>query len=302
MRAPFQTSLPRLAVLASILASTAGLASAYDEETIGDHLQPFIGGWVGMYQVDTKDLEYMVARSMGQKSPRLDVFLPVVPAGGVTMGVAYGRLHLGANLGYQLRDGGDFSAAKQAQYGIHPSFRYEVVPLDFSLDLAMLPNEYPINFLIGGSGGIGFTRIQNPFPALVVREMGEDGTITSTKVYPKDNVWETNNFALATGYVGARINLLQRLNLEGQIGYRLLRTDAVQSDEGPDPYQISHFNVDSAGNSTASLKPIPIDLSGAYLRVDLRWTFASKAQKERQAALERRRKQLQSMVAGLDRR
>jgi len=293
MRAPFSTYLPRLAVVASLVASCAGLVSAYDEDNVADNLQPYIGGWLGMYQVETTDLRYLVARSSGSgKTPNLDLFSSVVPAGGVSLGVAYGRLHIGANLGYQLRDGGDISKAKQDSFNLHPSYQYEVIPLDVNLDLAMLPNEYPINFLIGGSLGIGFTRIQNPFKGLV----SQNALDTTSTLTPKDNIWETNNFLQATGYVGARINLAQRLNLEGQLGYRILRTDAIQSDNGPNPAQPSEFtyNPDLTVKSY-KLKSIPIDLSGAYLRVDLRWTFASKADKERAAALDHRRKVLERL-------
>jgi hypothetical protein len=288
MRAPFSSSMPRLAVVAALVASSAGLANALDEESVADNLQPYIGGWVGMYQVNTDDLELMVAKNRGNGvSPRVADFTGIVPVGGISMGVAHGRLHLGANLGYQLRNGGDLSKSLQTSLALHPGFRYEVIPLDVNVDLAMLPNEYPVNLLVGGSAGIGFTRIQNPFKELSVIK----GTDTTT--YQKDNEFYTNNFVLATGYIGARINLARRLNLEGQVGYRLLSTDAVEFGEDPYPAQLDNYTVDSSGNIKGiGLKPIEVDLSGLYARVDLRWTFASKAEKERSARLEKRRESL----------
>lgn len=289
MRAPFSSSMPRLAVVAALVASSAGLANALDEESVADNLQPYIGGWVGMYQVNTDDLELMVAKNRGTTatSPRFDHFTAIAPAGGISIGVAHGRLHLGANLGYQLRNGGAISKSLQTTLGLHPDYRYEVIPLDFNVDLAMLPNEYPVNLLIGGSAGIGFTRIQNPFMELSVIK-GKD-----TTTYQKDNEFYSNNFLLATGYLGARINLARRLNLEGQVGYRLLSTDAVEFGEDPYPAQLDNYTVDSTGAlKSVGLKPIEVDLSGVYARVDLRWTFASKAEKERSARLEKRRESL----------
>ena len=158
-----------------------------------------------------------------------------------------------------------------------------------SLDLALLPNEYPINMLIGGSVGIGLFRFQNPF-------LGEWRLEDTTEVYyPKENSWETSNFLLATAYVGARINLARRLNLEGQLGYRLLNTDEITTD-GPDPMMPGDVRQQDSGY-VVTLKPIPVDLSGLYLRVDLRWTFASKADHERDARYEERRKVLERLDA-----
>lgn len=297
MRASFSTTLPRLAVAASLVALCAATAPAYDEDAIQDNLQPYIGAWLGMYQVETMDLEYLVARARGGKEPKLDVFNPVLPAGGISVGVAYGRIHTGVNLGYQLRDGDDFSSAKQTEYRVQESYKYEVIPFDVNVDLAVLPNEYPVNLLLGGSLGVGFVRIQNPFMSLTVTQ-DSAGVTTGFDTYAKDNVWETNNFLLATGYVGARINLARRLNLEGQLGYRILSTDAIQSDNGPNPAQLSKVSYDTAGNVRSyTLKSIPVDLSGVYLRADLRWTFASKADKEREARLQQRRKVLERLDA-----
>ena len=297
MRASSSLSLPRLATAAALVASCVGVATAYDDETVKDNIQPYIGAWIGMYQVETMDLEYLVARSRGGDKPHLDIFNPVAPAAGISVGVAYGRMHVGANVGYQLRDGEDFSKAKQAEYGVQPSYKYEVIPVDLSLDLAVLPNEYPINLLLGGSIGVAFVGIQNPFLGLNMYK-DSSGVITGYDRYVKDNVWETNNFLLATGYVGARINLARRLNLEGQLGYRVLRTDALQSESGPNPAQIDYTSYDSKGTPTGmSLKSIPVDLSGVYLRADLRWTFASRAEKEREAMLQERRKVLERLDA-----
>lgn len=302
MRAPFSSSMPRLAVVAALVASSAGLANALDEESVADNLQPYIGGWLGMYQIQTNDLEFAVARGLGAPGPKMDLFSSVLPNGGISMGVAHGRLHLGVNLGYQLRDGDDIPASIKSQVAsedgttiLHPSFRYEAFPLDINFDLAMLPNEYPVNFLVGASGGISFVSIQNPLRGVTVYY--PDGR---REFDPRENSWNSYNFVLATGYVGARINLARRLNLEGQVGYRIMKTDGLEggADAGWD--MVDTYDVDSAGNLTGrNLTPLPVDLSGAYARVDLRWTFASKAEKERSAKLEKRREVLDRLDAKL---
>lgn len=302
MRAPFSSSMPRLAVVAALVASSAGLANALDEESVADNLQPYIGGWVGMYQIQTNDLEYAVARGMGSTTPRMELFSALLPNGGISLGVAHGRLHLGVNLGYQLRDGDDIPASIKNQVVsrttgetmLHPSFRYEAFPVDINFDLAMLPNEYPVNFLVGASGGISFVSLQNPMRAVTVYY--PDGRVV---LDPRENVWNNYNFMLATGYLGARINLARRLNLEGQVGYRIMKTDGLEggADAGWD--MVDSYDIDSAGNMSANLTPLPVDLSGAYARVDLRWTFASKAEKERSARFEKRREVLQRLDAKL---
>lgn len=298
MRAISTTLLPRLAAAAALVALCAGTASAYDEETVHDNLQPYLGVWLGMYQIETMDLEYAIARGLGSDEPRIDIFNPLIPAGGVSLGVAYGRIHAGVNVGYQLRDGDDIpKKIRDSIPFLHKSFRYEVIPVDVNIDLAVLPNEYPINLLLGGSVGIGFVNIQNPVSAVTVYTAQEDGS-TSAVLDFRDNSWNTYNFTLATGYVGARINLARRMNLEGQLGYRILRTDGLEGggDAGWD--QIDSYNLDSTGAPVSvNLSPLPVDLSGAYLRVDLRWTFASKADKEREARMEERRKVMERLDA-----
>lgn len=300
MRAPFSSSMPRLAVVAALVASSAGLANALDEESVADNLQPYIGGWVGMYQVNTEDLELFVASNRGTTltSPRIDHFSALVPAGGISLGVAHGRMHLGANLGYQLRSGGVISAANRNAFGLYPDFYYEAFPLDFNVEVAMLPNEYPVNLLLGGSLGIGFVRIQNPFRVLSQDQFNDSGRYVSTTFEEKDNSFETSNFLLATGFLGARINLARRLNLEGQVGWRVLKSDEITYSEGYSPLREANVTVKEEDSSAiALLEPIDMDLSGVYARVDLRWTFASKAEKERSARFEKRREVLQRLDA-----
>lgn len=305
MRALFSTSMPRLATAASLVALCAGTAPAYDEDAIQDQLQPYFGVWLGMYQVETIDMEYALARGFGADEPRLEIFNPVVPAGGISLGVAYGRMHVGVNAGYQLRDGDDISKAIRDKYQtspgqslLHKSFQYEVIPIDANLDLAILPNEYPINLLIGGSVGIGLVNIQNPVKIVTVIQQNADGSVTAVDDI-RDNSWSTYNFTLATAYVGGRINLARRLNLEGQLGYRVLSTDGLEGGDDAGWDATDSWVLDSTGVRTGqkNLKPLPVDLSGAYIRVDLRWTFASKADREREARIEQRRKVLERLDA-----
>ncbi|HOX51671.1 MAG TPA: hypothetical protein PKY05_09300, partial [Fibrobacteria bacterium] len=94
------------------------------------------------------------------------------------------------------------------------------------------------------------------------------------------NDWTYSNALLATGYIGARINLGRRLNLEGQLGWRVLQSDAMELGDGMVTGRLSEIKTDSAGKSTMFIEPAPLDLSGAYFRVDLRWTFASQVERE----------------------
>jgi hypothetical protein len=165
-------------------------------------------------------------------------------------------------------------------------YRYQVIPVDFNIDVAMLPNESPVNFLLGGSVGLGLVGMQLPYFSLATMV---DTAHTKFSYYKND--WNYNNFLLATAYAGARINLARRLNLEGQVGYRVLKSSEIELGNG---YQLVQTNsqtvIDSSGRVTAETKQnIPISLSSFYLRADIRWTFASQAEKDEDRAAARRK-------------
>lgn len=265
--------LTRLAVAGTALCTFAGTASAWDEERIQNEIQPYFGVWGGMYMVETHDLERVAGVSD-------KFFSPVLPAIGGSLGVAYGRLHVGFNSGYQLIDGD--RTAPGAYY-----YRYQVVPTDLSIDVALLPNETPINLLVGASVGLGLVGIQNPIS--VIKET-VDSTHTRYSYYGND--WNWNNFLLSTFYAGARINLARRLNLEGQLGYRVLKSSEFELGNSEELAQVvKETVVDSSGKvQSKQLGHIPVDLSNFYLRLDARWTFASGAERDEARAAERVRR------------
>jgi hypothetical protein len=269
--------LPRLAITAAMLAVLPSLVCAWDEDRVQSQIQPYFGVWGGVYMVERQDLRLLV------DSTTNDFFSAARPAMGLSMGVAYGRLHVGINGGYQLIDG-DYnpmtirhSSPNQAYTYISKSFyyRYQVIPIDISIDVALLPNEYPVNLLLGGSVGLGLVGMQMPFKSLIEYQ---DTTMTVTEL---DNDWNYNNAMLATGYLGARINLARRLNLEGQIGYRFLKSNEVEMGHGYELVRPLSTTYDDSGSVVEQSKAsIPIDLSAPYVRVDIRWTFASESEKD----------------------
>jgi hypothetical protein len=299
--------ISRLALAGTALCTLASTASAWDEDRIQNQLQPYFGVWAGMYMVDTRDLNDLGAvpkttTTAGKALPS-DYFNSILPAFGGSLGVAYGRLHLGLNGGYQMIDGGVYPYTTSytvgaSTYQIRTSnyyYRYQVVPLDLGLDVALLPNETPVNLLVGGSMGLGLVGMQLPFANLFSSPDSAHITITS---YSND--WTWSNFLLATGYLGARINLANRLNLEGQVGYRILRSDEVEIAHGGKYAKTNSWTytndtlakLTSTGNGST-----PIDLSNFYLRVDARWTFASGEERDeaRSAARARRMREIMAL-------
>jgi hypothetical protein len=272
--------LPRLSLAAAALGLLPSLAGAWDEDRVQSQLQPYFGVWGGMYMVERQDLKTLIPGTPD------DFFAAVRPAAGVSLGVAYGRLHVGFNGGYQLVDG-DYGPTTRTStlpngtpitwYTRTFYYRYQVIPLDINVDVALLPNEYPVNLLVGGSAGIGLVGMQLPI-ATTWRQADSLNTIYTAH----NNEWNYNNFLLATGYVGARINLARRLNLEGQIGYRVLRSDEVELGKGKQLQQgYETTRADSSGALVgAKLANIPVSLSSVYLRADIRWTFASESEKD----------------------
>lgn len=272
--------LPRLALTASMLAALPSLVGAWDEDRVQSQIQPYIGAWGGMYMVERQDLKTMIPGTPD------DFFSPALPAVGLSLGVAYSRLHVGINGGYQLKDG-DYGPTNMSTtlkngtpitwYTRSYYYRYQVIPLDINIDVALLPNRYPVNLLVGGSVGIGLVGMQLP---IMTTWHQKDSLNTVYTTHAND--WNYNNFLLATGFVGARITLARRLNLEGQIGYRILRSDEVELGKGlqlQQAYETTRADSNDVrvGSETTNL---PVSLSSFYLRADIRWTFASEAEKD----------------------
>ena len=283
--------LPRLALAGTVLCALPGAASAWDEDRIQNELQPYFGVWAGLYMVDTKDLRDLGSEGAPSELSK-DHFSSARPAFGGSLGVAYGRLHVGLNGGYQVMNGYKYPYSSTVnvagtRYPILSSdyyYRYQVIPLDLGIDVALLPNETPINLFVGGSAGIGLVGMQLPWAGLAKTL---DSAHTQVSLYTND--WNWSNYLLSTLYVGARINLARRLNLEGQIGYRFLTSDEVELGHGevlvrPGEYSI----VDSSGaRKLTDTKNIPINMSSFYLRIDARWTFASGAERDESRAAQR---------------
>jgi hypothetical protein len=277
--------ISRLAAAAAMLAALPSVVGAWDEDRVQSQIQPYFGGWAGMYMVDKQDMKELIG--VGD-----DFFASALPAAGLSLGVAYGRLHVGVNGGYQLLDG-DYStvktqnAAKTITYiNNQYYYRYQVIPIDLNIDVALLQNESPVNFLLGGSVGLGLVGMQLPYRTITTMV---DTANTRYSYYNND--WNYNNFLLATAYAGARINLARRLNLEAQIGYRVLKSSEIELGNG---YQLVRTNsltvADSSGDIVAEThQNIPVSLSSFYLRADIRWTFASQAEKDEDRAAARRK-------------
>lgn len=280
--------LTPLAVAGAVLCTLPSSACAWDEDRVQSEIQPYFGVWGGMYFVNRQDLRDLVAT--GNQTLSDDHFSSARPALGASLGVAYGRLHVGLNGGYQLIDGGylptNLAQAPQSSMSSSYYYRYQVIPLDVSLDVALLPNKTPVNLLVGGSLGVGLVGMQLPFVTLS-KEV--DSLHTQTTFYRND--WNWNNFLLATVYAGARINLARRLNLEAQLGWRFLKSDEVELDHGEQYGQITSVTTDSTGKVTSKqYRNFPVDLSAPYVRADIRWTFSSQQERDEAQSAERVRR------------
>jgi hypothetical protein len=280
--------LTPLAVAGAVLCTLPSSARAWDEDRVQSEIQPYFGAWAGMYMVNHQDLDDLVSNNNGQLSSSF--FSGQRPALGGSLGVAYGRMHVGLNGGYQMIDG-DYLPANVANASNSTMlstyyYRYQVIPLDINIDVALLPNKTPVNLLVGGSVGVGLVGMQLPIYALA-NEV--DSTHTRVSYYHND--WNWNNYLLATIYAGARINLARRLNLEAQIGWRFLKSDEVDLSHGYVLQQTFQKTVDSTGKTTSrTLANIPIDLSAPYVRADIRWTFSSQQERDDAATAERVRR------------
>lgn len=265
----------RLAAAMAVLCAIPSQVRAWDEERVSSELQPYFGVWVGSYMVNTADL-YTAVYDDEKKILGNDFFMGVLPAGGLSFGVAYSRLHIGINGGYQLVDGN--SSGREAQMkaaGMYTKYQYQVIPVDIGVDVALLRNEMPVNLLVGGSVGVGFIGVRQPYQTLRIEYEENKKRVVEDRFYY--NEWNYTNALLATLYLGARINLGRRLNLEGQLGWRSLTSDEMEL--GNNAYTAREATY-RPNDTTYTLEPIPLNLSGAYFRVDLRWTFASQVERE----------------------
>lgn len=269
--------LPRFAAAAAMLAALPSVVGAWDEDRVQSQLQPYFGFWAGAYMVNTDDLNSLV-------DDKYDGFRPVVPAAGMSFGVAYSRYHVGVNAGYQLLDGGKIDAARMARYSYYSDYYYQVIPVDINIEVALLPNEYPVNFLIGGSAGLGIVGVKNP---ISMTGRMQDTNLVVTYHY---NEWQYDGALLGTAYLGARINLARRLNLEAQLGWRALKLDGIPYGGGWYVARTKDMQITPSLDTTVLSKEIPsVDLSGAYFRADIRWTFASQSEKDEDRVSARRR-------------
>jgi hypothetical protein len=288
--------LTPLAMAGAVLCALPSGAHAWDEDRIQSQIQPYIGVWTGMYLVNHQDLDNLT--NYNNSSLGNSFFSSELPAVGGSFGVAYGRVHVGLNGGYQLVDGGKFPYTVSVPMGgaLPPltyltssyDYRYQVIPVDINVDVALLPNQTPVNLLLGGSAGIGFVGMELPFYQLA--SYPDSAHVKYTEF---NNDWIWNNYLLATAYVGARINLAKRLNLEVQVGWRFLKSSEVYLGHNTRLVQsTSQTYSDSTGKMSASgdTAQIPIDLSDAYVRADIRWTFASREENDEDRASERARR------------
>ena len=285
--------LTPLAVAGAVLCTLPSSARAWDEDRVQSEIQPYFGAWAAGYLVNHQDLDQLV--SSGNQTLSDSYFKSALPALGGSLGVAYGRLHVGLNAGYQMIDGdrmpyGTSTTVDGVKYTVLNAnyyYRYQVIPMDVSVDVALLPNKTPVNLLVGGSLGLGLVGMQLPFYNLFRNVDTSHYQVTNYK-----NDWNWNNFILATAYVGARINLARRLNLEAQIGYRFLKSDEVELGHGEKYVQVRSITVqDSTGKVTGQqYGNVPVDLSDPYVRADIRWTFSSQQERDEAQSAERARR------------
>ncbi|HOX52293.1 MAG TPA: hypothetical protein PKY05_12450, partial [Fibrobacteria bacterium] len=123
----------RLAAALAVLCAIPTQVRAWDEDRVSSEIQPYFGIWAGTYMVNTDDL-YTNVGDKGKTVLGDDFFLDVLPAGGVSLGVAYSRLHTGLNIGYQLIDGASGKDKALAKLGLYSKYQYQVIPVDLSVD------------------------------------------------------------------------------------------------------------------------------------------------------------------------
>ncbi|MEN9355294.1 MAG: hypothetical protein RL318_2619 [Fibrobacterota bacterium] len=315
-------SRTRLSVLAAAVLGAATLGQAYDEDHAQAHLQPFFGFYAGAYQNNLDDLKAMIPG-------KNDDFLPVVPNAGLTLGAAYDRFHVGLSVGYQMVNSGDLTAAEAAanarsiptysfvatapdttkkwtmtgvdSYNYFRTYNYDLIPVEAFMDITMFKNTSAINFLIGGSAGIASMSLIQPTPVygFVVGDTTKYILGTGGR-----NGADREALFLYSAYLGARINIADRLNLQGSVGWRGAFTDEVYFSDC-DCYEmttdIQKIETDESGQPKkiyiTPTRSYRIDLSGVFVRADLRWTFASMAEKDADRATMRRQDLQEANIA-----
>lgn len=313
----------RWSTLAAALLGVATLGHAYDEDHVQAHLQPFVGGYVGLYQNNLDDLNKIAANK--------DDFLKLVPNAGLSLGVAYDRFHAGFSVGYQLpnsstvtpdtaffpigysrvrKDQVTGNPADSSAYVIRVSqvqalpyfkkYSYDLVPMEAFAEVTMFKNSSYVNFLMGGSVGVTYSTINLPMSVYVVNS-GD-----TTKFYRGTNITEHETLFNSSVYLGARINIAERLNLQGSIGWRFQFTDEIYVSD-MDSYLLNsdaeaHYHVgkdygwiDNVYEGAVARQRL--DLSGAFVRADLRWTFASQSEKDADRATMRRQEIRDAQIA-----
>jgi hypothetical protein len=315
----------RWSALVAILIGAATGAQAYDDDHVQSHVQPFLGAYVGMYQQNTDDLNKILPNKKND-------FLPIVPNGGITLGAAYDRFHAGFGIGYQMISSNDLSAAEQASnssyvpvykvgkysrcadtskactywdgttsgIAAYKSFSYDMIPIEAFAEMTLFKNAAAVNFLVGGSAGVGLVSLTQPISAFTY-QVGD--TIKTFNGNGGKNGADKEALFLYSGYVGLRINIAERLNLQGQIGWRGAFTDKIYFSDC-DCYEyasiVQNAAIDPKTTEITSLtdanqRAYRLDLSGAFVRADLRWTFASQAEKDIDRATTRRNEILGGM-------
>lgn len=317
----------RWSTLAAVLMGLVASVHAYDEDHVQAHLQPFFGLYAGAYQNNTEDVNNIL-------SSKKDDFLPVVPAGGLTLGVAYDRFHAGFSLGYQMVNSNDLTSAERdanaygyptvskiftslcsdsakgcyvfdggvTPYRAFKDFNYDLIPLEAFAEVTMFKNSAYVNFLMGGSAGAAYMTLVNPTPLYGYQVQDTVRYIEGTG---GRNGGDRQSLFLFTGYVGARINIADRLNLQGSVGWRGLFTDEVYSadcdcylyETAADDYILDQSTGEITSRAAPNIRKYRLDLSGAYVRADLRWTFASQAEKDADRTSMRRQSLDEARVA-----
>ena len=322
----------RWSALVAILVGAAAGAQAYDDDHVQAHVQPFLGAYMGMYQANTDDLNNLLTNKKND-------FMSFLPNGGITLGAAYDRFHVGFGVGYQMKNSNDLSAADQANNTFsyystvaapqsaskaYPAcvddttkpcrlltvtgipalkrFSYDMIPIEMFAEMTVFKNAAAVNFLVGGSVGAGLVTLKQPISAYSIR-VGD--TIKSYPGTNGENGGDKEALFLYSAYAGLRINIAERLNLQGQIGWRGAFTDEIYFSDCNCYEFATNAENEVLDPETGAVKKVSVtnerkyrlDLSGAYLRADLRWTFASQSEKDIDRATTRRDELQRGMLA-----